>query len=107
MEVTLRASREVEATHTAHRRLDVESAPRPPRAPLHVPQLHLACVAHALNGPHHRCLAETVGALLDEKDAFPKREHQEAAGEPVEVDCLVESEPLAHEKVAAAVGEAI
>ena len=70
------------------------------------PQLHLACVAHALNGPHHRCLAETVGALLDEKDAFPKREHEEAAGEPVEIDCLVESEPLADTEVTPAVVEA-
>ncbi len=70
----------------------------------HVLQLHLACVAHALNGPHHRCLAEAVAALLDEKDAFPKREHEESAGEPVEVDCLVESERLVDEEVAAAVG---
>jgi hypothetical protein len=60
-----------------------------------------------LNGPHHRCLAETVGALLDEKDAFPKREHEESAGEPVEIGCLMESEPLVDEEVAATLGEAV
>ena len=67
-------------------------------------QLQLACVAHVLNGPHHRCLAETVGALLDVKDAFPK--HKQAAGGPLVVDCLLESESLADEEVTAAVGEA-
>jgi hypothetical protein len=31
-----------------------------------VPQLLLPCVAHWLNGPHHRCLAEAMAVLVEE-----------------------------------------
>jgi pimeloyl-ACP methyl ester carboxylesterase len=34
------------------------------RAVPHVPQLLLPCLGHWVNGPHHRCLAETVAGLV-------------------------------------------
>jgi pimeloyl-ACP methyl ester carboxylesterase len=46
-------------------------------------QLHAPCLGHALNGPHHLCLAEAVGRLLDGGlESAP-----DAAAGPLEVPC--------------------
>jgi pimeloyl-ACP methyl ester carboxylesterase len=64
-----------------------------------VPQLLLPCVAHALNGPHHLCLAGAVAGLLDgplEDRAMlgegANRRRRRRRGGVVEVGCLVEDE---------------
>jgi pimeloyl-ACP methyl ester carboxylesterase len=57
-----------------------------------VPQLLLPCLAHALNGPHHRCLAESLATLLDgalaRDAAAPGRRRRPAS--IVEVECLAQ-----------------
>lgn len=48
-----------------------------------LPQLLLPCVAHWVNGPHHRCLAEAVAGAVEElaaRRAAPRRREARAAG---------------------------
>jgi hypothetical protein len=69
------------------------------RAVPDAPQLLLGCLAHALNGPHHRCLVEAVGFLIEsdlQPDMAAAREARPSAqaaedGGPDRSPCAVEA----------------
>jgi pimeloyl-ACP methyl ester carboxylesterase len=58
-----------------------------------LPQLLIPCLGHALNGPHHRCLAEAVASLLDGPIAAGARRRSPRRQGPVPARCLVNGSP--------------